>query len=279
MMNLASTEGDVEMDPALWGELHHHIHIKEMVVAKLPLHGFYRARGVCKKWNSLPWNRSFLEQHSTTSLPKPYFVLHGKQGCHQAILVKNVMLETWVLRPLPAFAFQHTHTSLDRGVVCTCADEGRYTNSAVHGTILNMHTKVFRRLPPSSVACGDFEIAKIAVDECSGSYHMLVAALKGREIWVFDSVTGGWSAKAAPPAPFCYVDDSTHCDGVMYIKWRGHLRDVIMPPASPDDQLGGCRLDRLGGLDCSDNLDRLDHEDHHGDHRHHLLCTSSALNV
>ena len=49
-----------------------------------------------------------------------------------------------------------------------------------------------------------------------------MAARKGRQIKVFDPVTGGRSEIAAAfSATFCYVEDSTHCEGVMYIKWRG----------------------------------------------------------
>lgn len=47
---------DNEMDPALWGELHHFVNVEEEVAANLPLQVFYRALSVCKKWNALGWS-------------------------------------------------------------------------------------------------------------------------------------------------------------------------------------------------------------------------------
>jgi hypothetical protein len=228
-VSLTAREGAVELDPGLWGELHRHIDM-EMVAAQLPLHAFYTARSVCQKWNALPWNRSFLEQHSTTWVPKPYFILHGNQGCHQAILVKDAVLEEWVLKPLPAFAFQHDNTSVAHGVVYTCTSEAYIREGfVVRGTVFNIHTKVFRRLPPLTVDFGYFECSKLAVDKRSGSYKVLVAGSKGRQVSVYDSVTGAWTQGAASPAILGLEDDSTHCEGVMYIKWRDACVRRIIP--------------------------------------------------
>jgi hypothetical protein len=227
--------GDVEMDGALWGELSRYIDV-EKVVAQLPLHAFYRARSVCKKWNSLPWNRPFLEEYSTTWLPKPYFILHGNQGCHQALLVKDVMLEKWILKPLPAFAFQHNSTSVAHGVVYTCTKEGAGSSSVMRGTVFNMHTKVFRRLPPLPLDGGDsaWWLSTLAVDKHSGLYKVLVVDGRG-QVSVYDSVTGVWTRRAASPAKFFLCEDSAHCEGVMYIKWRAeYLRDVIRPGLAPN---------------------------------------------
>ena len=58
MMNLAPPEGrGVEMDPALSGELRRHSDM-DVVMTKLPLHAFYKARSVCKNWNSMPWSNT-----------------------------------------------------------------------------------------------------------------------------------------------------------------------------------------------------------------------------
>lgn len=230
-VSLAPPEPDhEEMDPALWGELHRHIHM-EMVAAQLPLHAFFRARGVCKKWDSLPWSRPFLERHSTTWLPKPYFILHGEQGCHQAILVQDVMLERWVLKPLPTFAFQHDSTSVAHGVVCTCETETTFDRDGcvVRGTVFNIHTKVFRRLPPLTIGgSGDFDCSVVAVDKHSGSYKVLVACAS-RQVLVYDSVTGVWTRRAPSPVSLFLEEDAAYCEGVMYIKWGGKIREPERP--------------------------------------------------
>ncbi|KAG0559218.1 hypothetical protein KC19_10G088000 [Ceratodon purpureus] len=228
--SVVAKEVDVKMDEALWGELHRYIDM-EMVAAQLPVHAFYRARGVCKKWNSLPWNRAFLQQHSRTWLPKPYFILHGEQGCHQAMLVKDEVAENWVLKPLPAFAFQHDSTSVANGVVCTCETDMTFDREGcvVRGTVFNIHTKVFRRLPPLTVErAGDFDCSKLAVDTRSGDYKVLVAC-GSRQVLVYDSVTGRWTKRAASPVSLFLEEDATHCEGVMYVKWGGKHREPARP--------------------------------------------------
>ena len=224
----------VEMKTELWGELHKYIDL-EMVAAQLPLHAFFRARGVCKSWNSLPSNRPYLEQHSTTSLPEPYFIIHGKprHGCHQAILVKDQLLEKWVLKPLPAFAFAHQFVSLADGLVFGCSyayDTVRGQGYVVRSTIFNLHTKVFRWLPSFTTGLlfdGVLVCTEIVVDKHSGSYKVFVAGNNGCLVWVFESITGEWTQKTGSPAPFYYVENTTHCDGVVYIKCRGRIEGII----------------------------------------------------
>lgn len=230
---------DDEMDPALWGELHRFVNVEEMVVANLPLHVFYRALSVCKKWNALGWNRSFLEQWSKTSLPKTYFVLHGDRGCHQAMLVQDTTTAAsqWALQPLPPFAFQQPCTSVAQGIVYT----GTYEN-CIRGTVFNMHTKVFRRLPPlqsksslSAYSCSSM----LAVDKLTGSYKVMVCWGQDGSIDhslmgitdVYDSSTGTWTRKSDSPAgPGDDGEDHAYCDGVMYIKRETLKLPVTLQP-------------------------------------------------
>lgn len=211
------SQSNGEMDPGLWGELYRYVEIEEMVVAKLPLHAFYKFRSVCKSWNSLAWNRPFLERYSSTSLPKPYFILFGNRGCHQAMLVRDKTLEKWTLMPLPSFGFQQPDTSVAHGIVYT----GANVDNAVRGTVYNIHTKVFRRLPPLNLHpyCVS-NLSRLAVDKRSGSYKVLVVWNSGECTSVYDSLTGKWSRKSTSPVPVSQLDDSTYCNGVMYIKWR-----------------------------------------------------------
>lgn len=199
-----------------------------MVVAQLPLHTF-AALSVCKKWNSLAWNRSFLEQFSTTSVPKPYFILFGNQGCHQAMLVQDMVLEKWVLKPLPSFAFHQPHTSVGHGVVYT----GTFAGS-VRGTVFNMHTKVFRWLPPLNLPrhC-DCSLSKLAVEKRSSGNSYKVLVVYGRGLTsIHDSLTGVWTRKSPAPVPICQEQDSTHCEGVMYIKYRNFTTRPGIPLAN-----------------------------------------------
>lgn len=188
----------VVMDPGLLGELQRYIQVEEMVVAKLPLYAFYKARSVCKKWNSLPWNRSFLQRFSNTSLPKPYFILFGNGGCHQAMLVRDILLEKWVLKPLPSFGFQQPYTSVAHGLVYTGTFAG-----CVWGTVFNFHTKVFRQLPPLNLPPdGGSSFSKLAVKNRSSGNSYRVLVVYDREVSsVYDSSIGVWTRKSAPPVP------------------------------------------------------------------------------
>lgn len=221
---LQSVPIEHEMDPALWGELHRYLDIEEMVIAKLPLHSFYQARSVCKKWNTLPWNRKFLEKWSKTSLPKPYFILYGDRGCHQAILILDLKLDKWVLKPLPSFGFQQPHTSVAHGLVYTGTFEGQ-----IRGTVFNVHTKVFRRLPTlnSGWLSSNRALSILAVDKRSNSYKVLVAWGQGFT-HVYDCLTDVWTRRTNPPKPVMNEEDSTHCEGIMYIKWK--VSDRIRQP-------------------------------------------------
>lgn len=224
-------ESGPEMDPALWGQLQRYVDV-EKVAAQLPLHAFYAARRVCRSWDALPGDRLFLEQHSTTSLPKPYFVLYGRGGCHQALLLKGV--ENWTLKELPTFPFRSAHTSVVRGVVQTCW----HSRGAVNITVFNLHTKVFHRLPPLPVASNCFCCSHLAVDcHSSNSYKLLVACSKDRGVFVYDSQTGVWAARAPSPVKL-YDEDGVFVAGAVYIKWRGDVGDVRRAPSRYLDGVG-----------------------------------------
>lgn len=212
---------DETLDPALWGELHRYVNLEEMIAANLPLHAFYRSLSVCKKWNALKWNRSFLEQWSKTSLPKPYFILHGDRGCHQAMLVQHA--NQWVLQQLPSFAFQQSLTSVAHGMVYT----GTY-EKCIRGTVFNIHTKVFRRLPPLQSDCSPLS-SILAVDKHTGAYKVMVSWDQNNThpsiigtTHVYDSMTGTWTqssdSRASARSVVHVGEDYTYCEGVMYIK-------------------------------------------------------------
>lgn len=199
------------MDPALWGELHRFVNVEEMIVANLPLHAFYKALSVCKKWNALGWNRPFLEQWSKTSIRKPYFILHGDRGCHQAMLVQNATKQSWVLQQLPPFAFQQPLTSVSHGMVYTGTAE-----NCIRGTVFNIHTKVFRRLPPLQSGCSAIS-SILAVDK--DSYRVMVTWDQAGVTHVYDSLTGTWTRRSDNPACGSMArEDYAYCEGVLYIK-------------------------------------------------------------
>jgi hypothetical protein len=183
-----------------------------------------------KNWKSLAWNRPFLERFSTTSLPKHYFILFGHQGCHQAMLVRDMVLETWVLKPLPSFAFHHSHTSVCHGFVYTGTSAG-----CVRGTVFNMHTKVFRRLPQLNFPPGGYStMSKLAVDKRSSgnAFKVLVVCDQGLTS-VYDSSVGEWTRKSVPLVHVFQKEDSTYCEGVMYIK-NGRFKIRPDFPRDPD---------------------------------------------
>lgn len=229
----SSSSEDVEMDPELWGHLQDHIDLEEMVIAKLPLHAFYRSLSVCKKWSHLLRDQQFLERSSslTSSLPKPYFILYGgQQACHQAMLVQDG--EKWALKALPSDGFRFSIRTPDfqfhvaRGVV--------YTANFHMGTVLNLHTKRLHCLPSSCmrVRRSGCAFAKLAVENRLGtSYKVLTVWCQYRthSTAVYDSVTGEWTQKPTPCPKLVGSElDSTYCEGVMYMKC-GNTSRIFRP--------------------------------------------------
>ncbi|XP_057470830.1 protein UNUSUAL FLORAL ORGANS-like [Actinidia eriantha] len=75
------------MDPRIWSRLPHRL--VDRVIAFLPPPAFFRARSVCKRWNSLLFSNSFLELYLQVSPHRPHWFLFFNHKSLKNYVYKN----------------------------------------------------------------------------------------------------------------------------------------------------------------------------------------------
>lgn len=219
-MSAHGSDAAIAMDPDLWGELYAFIDLATLVFAKLPLPAFFRLRQVCKAWNALAADPTFLRTAFTAPIPRPYFVVDSHRAGHRLLSYDGA----WTWTRLPRVK---------------CESSGLLIEDSDSNRVFDVHTRMVYalpdittvRVPPLPVEEEeDYEepLVGMIVDTSVKPYGFRV--ILGDELIgtrIYDSRSGSWTQKesthedsaignGARPGPVCAFSD-----GVLYIRvWR-----------------------------------------------------------
>lgn len=125
------------MDAKLWGELQSYMDLS-MIYAKLPMAEFFRLRQVCKEWNRLAADRTFLLQTFEAPIANPYFVVANRRtGHHRLLTCEPAPSRRWSSTPLPRARCEVAGLLYEDSTDSNCR-------------VFDVHTRVFHALPPPS---------------------------------------------------------------------------------------------------------------------------------
>jgi hypothetical protein len=196
------------MAPNMWNKLPDPL--VGMILSWLPTADLFRARAVCRRWNSLPETldfRKIMASRIPAESASPWFMLFGKANG----LVYDAALSKWMHLPVPVAGHRTMcwPVASDGGLVL-------YHNSqrqrfAVGNPVL---PRAWYELPPNMKR---FEAAGLLVE--TSAYKVVVVG-KGEDgnvsAEVFDSVSKAWQSCGRVPAECRPSNCKVVCGGSLY---------------------------------------------------------------
>lgn len=249
-----SSSSDTIMNPAVWDHLQYHISLSEDVYLKLPLHPFFKLRGVCKEWNTLARQRRCL----TDPIHKPYFVLinpelvhsetddHGTKTqrhltpCPRSILTYHIASGHWKWSPLCVVSNQANPLYEPFSVKGFIFDRDDQSPTP-WAHLFNVHTRSFCWPSPAPPMTGRASALGIAVDTSAVPYtYKIILGGSYTRTQVYDSFTSTWKMRSSmlppcwPIAGLAHCSKSClHCNDHVYISSR--MAESILVYSLKDD--------------------------------------------
>ncbi|CAM6083944.1 unnamed protein product [Calypogeia fissa] len=158
------------MDPSLWKGLQEDLLLQ--IFAKLPFRSLSRLRTVCKSWNSVIYNRDFLDLCPRLPSEAPFCIIfdHLVQGYS----IYSPASHTWYRLPRSFFSFSTKKTCLlaSAGGLCLFEAFGQ-TERALY--VVNPMNKTERRLPPmlGTGNTDEFVYVEMAIDRETDSFRVI----------------------------------------------------------------------------------------------------------
>ncbi len=160
----------------------------EKVLAYLPLHALFRARCVCKKWQTLISSPKFIKVRLGISLmvASPYHPMVLSQGYGRQCCVFDVVLNKWQnMAPLDFLPYKVTYVTGASGLLCL-------KNCFELFVISNPMTKSWRNLPRSLNHLAIWQCTThMFLDAITQVYKVIVVSQTG-VIEIFDSMLNNW---------------------------------------------------------------------------------------
>lgn len=204
---------DVQMEDNIWAMLPEDL-LNE-ILARVPPFMIFRLRSVCKRWNSILQDCSFLKFHSQVPSHGPCLLTFGKNAQTSQCSVFSFPLKTWYRIPftfLPSWAFWLVGSS--GGLVCVSGLDGPTFKTL----ICNPLTQAWRILP--SMNYNHQRQLIMVVDRKDRSFKVIAASDfygdKSLPTEVYDSKLNSWSLHQIMPA-VC-SSKMALCDSRLYME-------------------------------------------------------------
>eukprot|EP01018_Ginkgo_biloba_P022780 Gb_09212 [translate_table: standard] len=206
---------DIQMDETIWGLLPEDL-ISE-ILARVPPFYLFRLRSVCRRWNSILQDSSFLKFHSQTPSHGPCLLTFWKNLQTPQCSVFSLPLKSWHKLPfgfLPDWAFWLVGSS--GGLVCFSGLDGLCFKTIV----CNPLTQAWRTLP--SMHHNQQRQLIMVVDRQNKSFKVIAASdIFGDRTLpteVYDSKLNSWSVHQTMPAVNLCSSKMAFCDSKIYLE-------------------------------------------------------------
>ncbi|ERN05768.1 hypothetical protein AMTR_s00006p00252970 [Amborella trichopoda] len=206
---------DIRMDDNIWGSLPDDILIE--ILARLPPFTLFKLRSVCKAWNLIPRNPSFLKFHARAPSHGPCLLTFWKNLQMPQCSVFSMPLKAWYRLPfsfLPDWIFWLVGSS--GGLVCFSGLDGLDFKTIV----CNPLTQTWRILP--NMRYNQQRQLIMVVDRVDGSFKVIAASDiyndKALPTEVFDSKLNSWSLNQIMPAVNLCSSKMAFCDSRIYLE-------------------------------------------------------------
>ncbi|PIA57605.1 hypothetical protein AQUCO_00600374v1 [Aquilegia coerulea] len=206
---------DVQMEDNIWAMLPEDL-LNE-ILARIPPFMIFRLRSVCKRWNSILQDNSFLKFHSQVPSHGPCLLTFSKNLLILQCSVFSLPLKTWYKIPftfLPPWVFWLVGSS--GGLVCFSGLDGLTFKTLV----CNPLTQAWRTLP--SMHYNQQRQLIMVVDRMDRSYNVIATGDmygdKTLPTEVYDSKTNTWSLHQIMPAVNLCSSKMAICDSRLYLE-------------------------------------------------------------
>ncbi|XP_020100835.1 F-box/kelch-repeat protein At5g15710 [Ananas comosus] len=216
---------DVQMEDNIWALLPEDLLVE--VLARVPPFFIFRLRSVCRRWNSILNDSSFLAAHSKVPSHGPCLLTFWKNSLtHQCSVLNSLThqcsvlslpLKTWYKIPfgfLPEWAFWLVGSS--RGLVCFSGFDGFSFKTLV----CNPLTQSWRTLP--KMHYNQQRQLILVTDRTDHSFKVIAASDiygdKTLPTEVYDSKLNKWSLHQVMPAVNLCSSKMAFCDSRLYLE-------------------------------------------------------------
>lgn len=206
---------DVQMEDSIWAMLPEDL-LNE-ILARVPPFMIFRLRSVCKRWNLILQDSSFLKFHSQVPSHGPCLLTFWKNSQTPQCSVFSLPLKTWYRIPftfLPPWAFWLVGSS--GGLVCFSGLDGLTFKTLV----CNPLTQTWRTLP--SMHYNQQRQLIMVVDRTDRSFKVIATSDiygdKSLPTEVYNSKLNIWSLHQVMPAVNLCSSKMAYCDSKLYLE-------------------------------------------------------------
>ncbi|KAL6135466.1 hypothetical protein ACLB2K_067694 [Fragaria x ananassa] len=206
---------DVQMEDNIWAMLPEDL-LNE-ILARVPPFMIFRLRCVCKRWNAILQDKSFIKFHSQVPSHGPCLLTFWKNSQTPQCSVFSLPLKTWYRIPftfLPQWAFWLVGSSA--GLVCFSGLDGLVFKTLV----CNPLTQTWRTLP--SMHYNQQRQLIMVVDRKDHSFKVIATSDiygdKSLPTEVYDSKLNSWSIHQIMPAVNLCSSKMAYCDSRLYLE-------------------------------------------------------------
>ncbi|KAK9105337.1 hypothetical protein Scep_022181 [Stephania cephalantha] len=206
---------DVQMEDSIWAMLPEDL-LNE-ILARVPPFMIFRLRSVCKRWNSILQDTSFLKFHSQVPSHGPCLLTFSKNSQNFHCSVFSLPLKSWYKIPfnfLPNWAFWLVGSS--SGLACFAGIDGL----AFRTMVCNPLTQSWRTLP--SMHYNQQRQLIMVVDRLDKSFKVIatsdVYGDRTLPTEVYDSKPNKWSLHQIMPAVNLCSSKMAYCDSRLYLE-------------------------------------------------------------
>ncbi|CAL5325951.1 unnamed protein product [Camellia sinensis] len=210
-----ATHPDVQMEDNIWAMLPEDL-LNE-ILARVPPFMIFRLRSVCKRWNSILQDNSFLKFHSQVPSHGPCLLTFWKNSQTPQCSVFSLPLKQWYRIPftfLPQWAFWLVGSS--GGLVCFSGLDGL----AFKTLVCNPLTQTWRTLP--SMHYNQQRQLIMVVDRIHRSFKVIatndIYGDKSLPTEIYDSKLDSWSLHQTMPAVNLCSSKMAFCDSRLYLE-------------------------------------------------------------
>ncbi|CAA6670093.1 unnamed protein product [Spirodela intermedia] len=206
-------QADVHMEHDIWAKLPDDL-LSE-VLARIPPFLLFRMRSVCRRWNSILNDNSFLKFHSQVPSHGPCLLTLWRNSQTHHCSVFSLPLKTWYKIPsgfLPHWAFFLVGSS--GGLICLSGFDGLLFRIIV----CNPLTQEWRLLP--MMHYNQQRQLILVVDRMDRSFKVIAASdvYEPLPTEVYDSKLDSWSLNQIMPAVSVCSSKMAFCDSRLYLE-------------------------------------------------------------
>ncbi|XP_047319751.1 F-box/kelch-repeat protein At5g15710-like [Impatiens glandulifera] len=206
---------DIQMEDNIWAMLPEDL-LNE-ILARIPPFMIFRLRSVCKRWNSILQDSSFLKSYSQVPSHGPCLLSFWNNGQNPQCSVFSLPLKQWYMIPftfLPQWAFWLVGSS--GGLVCFSGLVGL----TFRALVCNPLTQSWRILP--TMHFNQQRKLILVVDRINMSFKVIATSDiygdKSLPMEVYDSKINRWTLHQTMPAANLCSSKMAFCDSRLYME-------------------------------------------------------------